>query len=394
MSDEECKTITIYASIPKYLSDSDIDKILLKNIGAVVRCDVLETNSWNEATKSIFVDILEKDLKIELPAIVTIHDYEIKFFNKDEKDLKIFIRNILGLKEEEINDAFSQFGTVKEIITRGNNNRCKGFGFVVFDGIPREAIKIIRTNLKIRDQMIWVDSARSVEEMKRNRDYYTSNNNNNISNNNSNNRSNSNPSNNFPNCPFSPNRKQQQHQDRMARTCDPTTNVPSNSWNNNNRNESEFTSPQHPQQFQNNPAEAYVYYKKQLQNCVEEIDTLQLKHRYLSKLMHNSAKQVGIRPVVVQRNQQTSAEPHQYLDVPSSRAAYNGTSLSRYPSAEYQRYSTSQQDYYESGQSGRDQSYNSLFSVSPKEYCSPRGVRSHPKVQQPGPNESTDRRFT
>ena len=63
-------------------------------------------------TKSVFIDVRRDDIKIELPCTINVQDYEIKFFDSKKKDLKIFIRNILNLTEDEIVSHWKFFKTI------------------------------------------------------------------------------------------------------------------------------------------------------------------------------------------------------------------------------------------------------------------------------------------
>lgn len=89
--------------------------------------------------------------------------------------VKIFIRGIAHLSEDDLYAFFSKVGRIKEIISRGKNGASKGFGFVEFRETTPELEKLLRKNIVIHGQNCWCDVAKpkisSQNELKMSYDY-------------------------------------------------------------------------------------------------------------------------------------------------------------------------------------------------------------------------------
>lgn len=236
----------LYVSqLPRLVLEDALQTGIDQTIAHALECKIVQTNAQ---TNYALVTFLKSDEEMVLSREWECCGLKLQFQKDSPKEFKIFIRGLTGLTEEDIRKFFGQYGKVTQVMTRGYHGNSKGFGFVVFED-GTKAQTLIRTRVRIGNNLVWVDHAKSQETIRR------------------------------------------YHQDQARKAImanqTPNSNIlePYNS-----RGSSPYSNNDH---ISNTPKDTLQYFEDQLNAVNQKIQALQLKRDYFENMVHLKLMQAG-----------------------------------------------------------------------------------------------------
>jgi len=151
-------------ALPKGTLKSCFRSFVEEHVCPVTGCDI--ANCRFKTTNTGFVTVDAKYEQAVLASRLHFAGVTLLFKRADRVENKLFIRGIIGIEESFLEQFFSRYGKIKQVMTRSKNRGSKGFGFVLFHNTTVQALNVAKSNIDIGQNVVWVDVAKTESEMK------------------------------------------------------------------------------------------------------------------------------------------------------------------------------------------------------------------------------------